>query len=190
MQCIHPYNWMKEVSLYNKRMEKIPPNWLIQNADYVVILFSKINVDINGIVKKFYEIYESFKTVNIPVEVINVPLDDNEKDMIRSYERQANWFTLKFDDAIIPVLKFMYEVTCLPYILVLKIDGTVISNNGIADLEQYGKNAVITWMTTSASMKTHRDTNKETHESRIYGDKWEYVKDGKEYKRKFSGTKV
>lgn len=174
---------MKEVNIYNKRMEIISSEWLMENADYVVILFSLKGVDRNGIVRKFFDIYENFKSVNIPVEVINVPMDENEEDMKSSYEHQANWFTLNFDDPIIPVLKFMYEVTCLPYILVLKIDGTVISNNGIADLEKYGKNAVISWMSTSSSMNTHRDTSKETE---IYGDKWEYASDFKEYKRKFS----
>lgn len=181
-----PYNWLKDARVFNKKFESVPYTWIAENADVLVLLFTSKGVDRNGILQKFFEIYENVKYINMPIEVIYIPMDENAKDMWKCYDEQANWFTLRVDDPLVLTLQYMYEITCLPHLLVQKPDGTMISTHGIQDLEEYGKNAVITWMTTSASMKTGRRMSKDAN---MYGKTWSYMNSGlsgkKEYQSRF-----
>lgn len=170
-----PYNWLKDAAIFNQKYEKIPTDWIIENADVIVLLFTAKGIDRDGIIEKFYEIYENVKYINLPIEVIYVPLDENEEDAKASFEEQANWFTLKFDDLLVPTLKFMYGITCLPHVYVIKTDCSVISSHGIPDLQMYGKNAIITWLSTSSSAKNHRKMSKDAD---MYGEKWKFLNAG------------
>lgn len=167
------YNWIAEAKIFNKRFYPVDPKWLSENTDAVVLLFTANGVDRNGVIEKFYEIYENVKYKNMPVEVIYVPLEDDEASMLESYKNQANWFTLKFGDPMIVVLMYLFEVTCIPHIIVLGVDGSTISRNGIADIEEYGGNCVISWLGTAASTKNHRQFKRE---SWVYGDDWNFLK--------------
>ncbi|XP_053617963.1 uncharacterized protein LOC128679614 [Plodia interpunctella] len=185
---LKPYDWLEEAAIYNKRYEQVPAAWFRENADVLVLLFTARGVDKDGMIQKFYTIYETIKIGNLPIEVIYVPMDDTEADMIECYQNQANWFALKFHDPLVHVLKFMYGITCIPHIYVLKIDGTIISTHGILDLVKYEKNAIMTWLSTSSTMKQHRKLVNET----VYDTKWKYVvydsnvDEKKDYHRKFS----
>lgn len=183
---LKPYKWIYEATIYNKNDEKIPVQWLEEKADVIILLFNAYNVDRNGIIEKFYEIYEDAKFLNFPIEVIYIPMDDTEEDSVKTYETQANWFTIKFNDPLVTILKYMYSVTSIPHLLVMKIDGTVVSSNGILDLEQYGKNAIITWTSKTSSAMKPRKFSKEFI---FYGEKWNYMNNMKpdkgSYQRKF-----
>ncbi|XP_047506054.1 uncharacterized protein LOC125050338 [Pieris napi] len=183
-----PYNWLREAQIYNKKNTKISLEWLTENADVIALLFTSNGVDKDGVVEKFYTIYENVKFINMAIEVIYVPMDENEEDMLSCYEGQANWFTLKINDPLINVLKHMYGITCMPYIVVIKPNGTIVSTTGIQDLEEYGKNALITWLSMSKPVTKER---KLSREASVYGDKWMYVgsdeaKKRQEYHRRFS----
>ncbi|CAH2057353.1 unnamed protein product, partial [Iphiclides podalirius] len=188
-----PYNWLKEAKIFNKRMEVVPVSWFLENVDILILLFTSKGVDRDGVIAKFYVTYENFKFANLPVEVVYVPMDETAEEMAASYRSQANWFTLQFDDPLVHTLKYMYEVTCMPHLLVLKLDGTVVSSHGTFDLEEYGKNAVLTWLSTCATSNLHRRLSKE---GAIYGDSWSYMnvdptRDAKsEYQRKFQDETV
>lgn len=166
------FNWLKSANVINKRFSSISYSMLNDNADIICLLFNQHGCDRNGIIQKFYHVYENSKYVNVPIEVIYVPLDDTESDFRRSFKNQANWFTLKFHDPLINVLKFMYEVTCVPQLRIINIDCALISRDGIGDLEQYGQNAVITWLPTAASSKKHRNFNNDSY---MYGGQWDYI---------------
>ncbi|XP_030026101.2 uncharacterized protein LOC115444471 [Manduca sexta] len=181
-----PYNCLAEATIYNKRNEIVPWNWIMENADVIALLFTAKGVDKDGIIEKFYGIYENVKYVNMPIEVIYVPMDECEREARSCYDEQANWFTLKLHDPLVLTLKFMHGITCIPHILVTKVDGTVVSSHGVMDLEEYGKNAVITWLSISASAKHHRRMSKDAE---MYGEKWHYLgaaKKDQEYHKKYS----
>lgn len=182
-----PYNYLQEAKILNKKFEIVPWDWFKENADVIVLLFVAKGIDREGIVEKFYEIYENAKYTNIPIEVIYVPTDDNEKDMLDCYEEQANWFTLNIHDPLVIFLKFIYNITCIPHLVVTKTDGTIISSHGQRDLEVYGKNALISWLSTACSMKNHRQMSTD---SKMYGEKWIFMNVGlntkRVYKKKFT----
>jgi hypothetical protein len=117
-------------------------------------------------------------------------MNETEEDMKAGYEEQANWFTLGFHNALVPTLMYMYQISSLPHIYVLKPDCTVISGHGVLDLIKYGKNAVLTWLSTSATSKIQR---KMSRDANVYGDTWRFLNaDAKsskpEYQRKFSAN--
>lgn len=180
------YKWLDDAQIYNKNNEIISSEWIENNADIVALLFTAQNIDKDGIITKFYEIYENVKLINIPIEVIYVPMDETEESARNCYENQANWFTLKYSDPLIPKLMYLYEVSSIPHLLILKPDGTIISRHGILDLEEYGKNAIICWLPNATSSKNRR-FNKELS---MYAQKWTYLQTDKvkrkAYNRKFS----
>lgn len=166
-----PYDWLEDAEIYNKKYEKVPIKWIKENADAVVLLFSAKGVDKDGIIAKFSVIYESVKFGNLPIEVIYVPMDDTEEEMRESYEEQANWFTFMISHPLVHVLRYMYTVSSIPHLVVMKPDGNIISRHGILDLESYRKNAIITWLSTAATIKSHRRMSQEKD---MYGEKWDY----------------
>ncbi|CAB3229822.1 unnamed protein product [Arctia plantaginis] len=188
-EATSPYNWLQDANVYNKQFFQVPYEWFVNNSDIIIAFFTAKGIDFKGMISKFYETYENAKLVNLPIEVIYIPVDETEDDFKQSYEEQANWFTLKFNDKLIPLLIFMYGISSLPHLMVTRVDGTIISHCGLLDLEEYGRNVLISWLTASSSNKTHRRLSKET----MYGPVWRYLTSngptnerGPEYRRKFS----
>ncbi|VVC86408.1 unnamed protein product [Leptidea sinapis] len=166
-----PYDWLKEASIYNKNYTLIPVEWFKENADVIVLLFTANGLDKDGIVEKFYSIYENVKLINIPIEVIYIPMDETEEDMMQCFERQANWFTLKIYDPLVQVLKYMYGITYMPTMFVIRPDLTLVSMLGVMDLEQHGKDAIITWLSSPLKLRNRQLEN----EKNIYGNEWKYA---------------
>lgn len=167
-----PFNWLSDAKIYNQKGNIVPPNWLELHADVVVLLFTSKGVDREGIVQKFYGIYERIKIHNVAVEVIYIPFDETEEGYKESYAEQANWFTLQFDDPLVQILKYAYGITCIPHMIVIKPDCTVISSHGLLDLEIYAKNAIVTWLSPGASTKNRRRMSKDAP---MYGTTWKYA---------------
>lgn len=149
-------DWLIDATIYNHKYEEIPKFWLMDRVDAIVLYFSMRNADRFNIMDKFREIHNNTRHINMPIEVLNVPMDDNEMDMRKSFEDQADWYTLMYDDPLINILKYRYGITCVPYLLVMRTDGTIVSSNGILDLDEYGQNALIAWMSSSATSKNPR----------------------------------
>lgn len=181
-----PYNYLRDAKIYNKKDEIVPWHWIEENADILVLLFTAKGIDKDGIIENFYKIYENVKHRNFPLEVIYVPTDETEDDMKACYEEQANWFTLKLSDSLVPALMYIYEITCIPHVLVIDVNGSVISKHGLIDLVEYGKNAVVSWLSTSGPTKNHRRVSKD---AAMYGTEWRFhnaFKPHAQYKKKFS----
>lgn len=188
-EAMAPYNWLQDAQVYNKQSSQVPYEWFVNNSDIIIAYFSAKGIDFKGMVAKFYETYENAKLVNLPLDVIYIPMDETEDDYKQSYEEQANWFTLKFKDKLIPLLIYMYGITSLPHLMVTRIDGSIISHCGLLDLEEYGRNVFISWLKPSSNEKTQRRLSKDT----MYGPVWRYLtidgpknERGPEYRRKFS----
>lgn len=184
---LQPFNWLRTAEIYNKRYEIVPYEWLVEQADVLILLFSAKGIDKDNIIRKFYQSYEDVKYTKLPIEVIYIPMDEKLYRMKSSFKHQANWFSVKYDELLITSLKYMYGITCIPRIVVIKANGEIISSNGILDLERYGKNAIITWISPSGMSRVK---NKESE--KIYHEKWEYMRGPDKcglpeiYNRKFS----
>ncbi|KAF9797691.1 hypothetical protein SFRURICE_017886 [Spodoptera frugiperda] len=185
-----PFNWIESAKIYNHSYERVPIEWLLDSADILVLYFSMRNSDrSDNIMTQFYEVYENARYNNLPIEVINVPMDETREDMCISYADQANWFTLMFDDPIIITLQYRHEITAVPHLVVTRVDGSMVSSHGILDLDEFGKNALIAWLSTAAYTKPRKKLSRDT---KMYGPQWKYLNAGvgkaesPDYKRNFS----
>lgn len=183
------YDWLKNAKVFNQKYERVPTAWLKDNVDVLVLHFSLRGKDRRGIMHQFYEIYENAKYSNLPIEVINVPMDESKEDMMFGFEEQANWFTLMFNDPLIITLQYRYEICAVPHLCVLRTDGSIVSSHGILDLDRYGRNALITWFSNSTIADSPKRLSKEIT---MYGPTWKYLNtnigknDKPDYHRKFS----
>lgn len=184
-----PYYWLKDAKVYNHNYERIPFDWLTDCVDAIVLYFSVRGKDRNGIIDNFYEIYENAKYKNLPIEVINVPMDETKENMCIGFDEQANWFTLMYSDPLIVILQYRYQISSVPHLVVIRTDGSIVSSHGILDLDEYGKNALITWLSCSAGSDNNKRLSKEMS---MYGPKWKFLSAGvgktakPDYRRKFS----
>uniref|UniRef100_A0A2A4K8B5 Thioredoxin-like fold domain-containing protein n=1 Tax=Heliothis virescens TaxID=7102 RepID=A0A2A4K8B5_HELVI len=184
------FNWLKDAKLYNHNYERVTSAWLTDNVDTIVLYFSIRNADRpDNIIYQFYEMYENARYMNLPVEVINVPMDETKENMCIGYDEQANWFTLMYNDPLIITLQYIYAIGSVPHLVVIRTDCSLVSQHGILDVDAYGMNAFITWLSTSASSTTPKRLSKELKK---YGPKWKYLTAGvgktakPDYRRKFS----
>ncbi|KAI5636182.1 thioredoxin-like domain-containing protein [Phthorimaea operculella] len=166
------FDWLSTAKIYNKKLVPVNGKWIKDNADLIVLLFTSLGVDKDNILEKFYNIYEKSKYLNIPIEVIFFSMDETENDMLDCYDSQANWFLVRYDDVLNATLKYMYEVTCVPQLIVLSSKLEVISRNGIQDLMEYGQNAIISWLDTPSKTKQNRSFK---CEAEMYGPEWRYL---------------
>ncbi|XP_021195433.2 uncharacterized protein LOC110379931 [Helicoverpa armigera] len=185
-----PFNWLKDAKIYNHKYERVPSAWMTDNVDCIILYFSMRNVDRpDDIMYQFYEWYENARYINLPIEVINVPMDETKENMCHGYDEQANWFTLMYNDPLILTLQYIYAICSVPHLVIIRTDCSVVSQHGILDLDKYGINAFITWMSTSAAACTPKRLSKEL---KMYGPKWKYLTAGvgktdkPDYTRKFS----
>ncbi|KPJ18459.1 Nucleoredoxin-like protein 2 [Papilio machaon] len=151
-----PYNWVDAASVYDKRGERVPADRL-RRASAIALLFTSRGVDRDGVIARFCRIYQDIRELHLPLEVIYVPMDDTAQDAAASYSEQPDWLTLHFDDTLVHELRYMHEVTCIPQLLVVRGDGAVISSHGISDLEEYGRNAVLSWLPSAACSAARGD---------------------------------
>ncbi|XP_013175075.1 PREDICTED: nucleoredoxin-like protein 2 [Papilio xuthus] len=151
-----PYNWVDSAAVYNKRGERVLAERL-RRAPAIALLFTSRGVDREGVVARFCRIYQDISHLHLPFEVIYVPMDDTAEDAAASYGEQPDWLTLRFDDTLVHELKYMHEVTCIPQLLVVRGDGAMISSHGISDLEEYGRNAVLSWLPSAACSAARGD---------------------------------
>jgi hypothetical protein len=52
------WDWLNDAVIYNKKFEIVPPTWIKENADILLLLFNSRGNDKDGIIEKFYTIYE------------------------------------------------------------------------------------------------------------------------------------
>ncbi|XP_013144818.1 PREDICTED: uncharacterized protein LOC106108260 [Papilio polytes] len=144
-----PYNWVEKAAVYNKRGERVPAARL-RSAPAIALLFTSRGVDRDGIIARFCRIYRDISDLHLPLEVIYVPMDETAQEAAAAYREQPDWLTLRVADPLVLELRYMHEVTCLPQLLVVRGDGALVSSQGVSDLEQYGKNAVLSWLPSAA----------------------------------------
>ncbi|KAK5647486.1 hypothetical protein RI129_002378 [Pyrocoelia pectoralis] len=121
-------------------------NTVIQNNRYIMYYFSAVwCLGCKFILPKITEIYESRKR-QIPLEIIYVSFDNNKEEMMQCFkDNHGDWLAIPFGSSTIQELKVRYGVTYVPFIVVLRNDGTIITTNGKKEVEDLGINVLVTW---------------------------------------------
>jgi nucleoredoxin len=93
------------------------------------------------ILKEFYEEVE-----DEGVELIFVSCDRSKADMI-SYmkESHGDWFGVEHGSDLVQQLSEMFGVSGIPYLVVVKSDGTLITKDGRSAVQGQGPTVVKSW---------------------------------------------
>ncbi|KAB0804720.1 hypothetical protein PPYR_01690 [Photinus pyralis] len=96
---------------------------------------------------KIKSIYTESRNRQIPLEIIYISLDDNMEEMMKGFRNNhGNWFAIPFGSPVIEELRYRFEVAYVPFIAVLKNDGTIVTKNGKKEVEDLGINVLETWI--------------------------------------------
>ncbi|XP_050503375.1 nucleoredoxin-like protein 2 [Diabrotica virgifera virgifera] len=91
------------------------------------------------------ELYAENLKKNIGMEIIYVSADTTEEMYEQGIADQGPWCAIPFEDDISVELRYRYDVTSMPQLVVVKKDGTIISAKGKRELESLGNNVLVTW---------------------------------------------
>merc|ERR1712045_876354 len=117
----------------------------LSGADVIAIYFSAHWCPpcrgFTPILKDFYEEVE-----DEGVEIIFVSCDRSKADMI-SYvkESHGDWFGVEHGSDLVEELSKKFGVSGIPYLVVLKSDGTIITKDGRSAVQKQGAAAVKAW---------------------------------------------
>lgn len=123
-------------------------NTIIKDNRYIMYYFSASwCCGCKFILPKINAIYAESRKRKIPLEIIYVSFDNNKEEMMECFKAShGDWFAIPFGSSIIEELKIRYGVTYVPFVVVLKNDGTVITTNGKKEIEDLGVNVLVTWI--------------------------------------------
>jgi len=88
--------------------------------------------------------YNEVNIKNKQIEIIFVSCDKEEKKF-KEYFASMPWLTLPFQDERIGTLADAYECQGIPYLVILKPDGTLVTNKGREDVTNSGSGAIKKW---------------------------------------------
>lgn len=118
---------------------------ILKDMQRIVLFFSSVNDTDTELLSQLIRLHATAREHHIRLEVLFVPTDLIEEDAWACFARQGDWFALTHQSDAIFLLLSLYEVTGTPRIVVIQRDGRVVSEDGAADIRQYGINAMVAW---------------------------------------------
>ncbi|XP_050300947.1 nucleoredoxin-like protein 2 [Anthonomus grandis grandis] len=80
------------------------------------------------------------------IEIIYVSSDTDEKAYKYDFTiKQGPWMAIPFKDPVATELRYKYDISSLPTIIVVNKEGHIITRNGRSELEAIGINVIVTW---------------------------------------------
>lgn len=139
---------LEHTNLINKSEAEIPAKTIINCNRYILYYFSaswcSSGQEILPIMKRIYLESNSRK---LRLEIIYVSFDTNKNCMMKQFkEKHGAWYAIPFGDIAIEELKLRFGVTCIPFVIVSKTDGTIITTNGKKEIDNLGVNVLTTWI--------------------------------------------
>ena len=89
--------------------------------------------------------YNEVNSKEKQIEIVFVSLDRDEKQF-NEYFAEMPWVTLPFQDSRIETFSDQYECQGIPYLVVIKQDGTLVSKTGRNDVQSSGAAAIQKWL--------------------------------------------
>ncbi|GJQ76384.1 hypothetical protein Trydic_g2949 [Trypoxylus dichotomus] len=102
------------------------------------------------LLQKLKDIYREVKDRRIPMEIIYISSDRDADVMLKHFRHHHHgWYALPVNAPIIGELHIQYNVTYEPQIIVVTKEGVIVTKTGMAELEEFGKNVIVKWMTSN-----------------------------------------
>lgn len=138
-------SYLADNQIFNRYHSVYPALAVLKDMHRIVLFFASVKDTDTELVKKLIRLHETAQKNHVRLEVLLVPTDLSEDDANECFARQGNWYSLAHQTDVIFLLQHMYEVTGTPRIVVIQRDGQVVSDDGAADIQQYGTNAIVAW---------------------------------------------
>lgn len=135
-------------TLVKKDASEIQANEVLQNAEIVGFYFSAHWCPpCRAFTPILAKAYQEMKNLNYKFEVIFVSSDRDEKSLFEYMnECHGDWFALPFGSEVITKLETKYNITGIPTLVIVKKDGTVVTEDGDCDIESKGAEAYKDWI--------------------------------------------
>lgn len=131
--------------LINQYGTHLPATDILKDQKIILLYYSSIQDTDVELLAKLRTTYDVVQKHCIRLEVVFVPTDIEAANARQCFAQHGNWYTLPHGCNTIEELLITYGVTWTPAILAIKRDGTIISRTGVADLREYGANALVAW---------------------------------------------
>ncbi|CAG9865483.1 unnamed protein product [Phyllotreta striolata] len=137
--------------LYDKKL-RLPDGKIIsaqehlQKTKVIVFFFSAGWVNnTEELIDKIKMIHDEIRKQRLKIEIIYVSADNEQSEYDGYMQKQGRWCALPFKEASNDELRWRHNITCLPQVVVCKLDGTVVTVKGKDELYKKGKNVLVTW---------------------------------------------
>lgn len=112
----------------------------------VVYFFTASWVKTSDLLEKLILVYEENRKRKTGIEVIYVSADNEEKFYMKEFASHSSWLAIPFKNDTSVELRWKYDITSLPQIIVVKKeDGLIITRKGKEELMKLGLNVLVTW---------------------------------------------
>ncbi|XP_019755438.1 nucleoredoxin-like protein 2 [Dendroctonus ponderosae] len=123
-----------------------PIKYVLKNKRILVYLFTASFVNRPEFLQKLRMVYQENLKRNAGMEVVYVSSDTDEKNYKYDFTiRQGPWLAVPFKDPVAIELRYKYDISSLPTVIVVNKEGDIITRSGREELEEIGINVIVTW---------------------------------------------
>ncbi|KAL1518326.1 hypothetical protein ABEB36_001965 [Hypothenemus hampei] len=119
---------------------------VLKKKRLLIYLFTASFVNRPEFMQKLKNVYQENLKRNTGMEIIYVTSDTEEKNFKHDFTiRQGPWLAIPFKDTVAIELRYKYEISSLPTLVVVNKEGEIITRSGREELEKLGINVLVTW---------------------------------------------
>ncbi|KAJ8968359.1 hypothetical protein NQ317_006494 [Molorchus minor] len=112
----------------------------------IIYYFSASWANQPDLLERLKNLYQENLNRNTCMEVVYVSADTEEKSFSKHFKEHGPWVAIPFKNSILAdEIRYRYDITCMPQMVVVKKDGYVISRRGKEELEKLDINVLVTW---------------------------------------------
>ncbi|KAJ8963356.1 hypothetical protein NQ318_018828 [Aromia moschata] len=120
-------------------------NRVLKTAKIIAYYFTASWVNHPDLLEKLKAVYEEGKRRHSGMEVIYVSADTEEKLFTKHFKEHGPWYSIPFGNTLAEVLRWRYNITCMPQIVVVRKDGLIVTRRGTRELEELDIDVLVTW---------------------------------------------
>lgn len=133
-------------SLTNQMNQTYSASIILKNKKIVVYYFTASWVPTKDLLEKLLVVYQENQKRKTGIEIIFVSADNEERSYSLEFATHGTWLAIPFKNDTSVELRWKYDVTSLPQLIVVrKDDGLIITRKGKEELMELGLNVLVTW---------------------------------------------
>ncbi|XP_056639757.1 nucleoredoxin-like protein 1 [Diorhabda sublineata] len=118
----------------------------LRNIKIFILFFSASWVaNTKNLIVLLKDLYSENLKRKVGMEIIYVSADTSKEGYDSDLMAQGPWSAIPFKSSICDILRYRYDVSYMPMIIVVKRDGSIITRKGKEELENLGINVLVTW---------------------------------------------